>query len=106
MAGLYLTIRLIYALPVFGAALFVIGEPSYFKLMFEQATGIIVLLLAGGLVAVGIFLSELAIRLLKRRRIVVGIVLEAISLLACSFPSLWIFLLGPAVVVLMNQSTG
>ena len=103
LTGLYLGIRLLPLLPIpVGIAMFVF-IPSYATPMVHNAVGIVMLVLALGLVAGGYALSAVAIGFFRTRRIAVGLLLAVVSLLFCAFPALWLVLLGPAVVIVLQK---
>jgi len=79
--------------------------PVYTSVLFQQALGIVILLLEVLFTAGGYFVSGLAIELFKRRRTGLGVLLAIGSLVLCTFPALWLVLLGPAALILMRPAT-
>ena len=77
--------------------------PSYTMPMVHSGLGIAMLGLALGLVAAGYALSGVATRFLRTRRLGVGLLLAVVSVFFCTFPALWLVLLGPAVLILIQQ---
>jgi len=103
MKGVLLGIRLLPLIPIpIGIAMFVF-TPSYTMPMVHSGLGIAMLGLALGLVAAGYALSGVATRFLRTRRLGVGLLLAVVSVFFCTFPALWLVLLGPAVLILIQQ---
>jgi hypothetical protein len=101
--SVFFAIRLFAFAPVpICIALFVF-TPGYTMPMIHSALGIAMLVLAGGFVAGAYALSSVAIKFLRTRRMAVGLLLYAVSVLFCTFPALWLVFLGPAVLTLIQK---
>jgi drug/metabolite transporter (DMT)-like permease len=85
-----------------GIAMFVFA-PSYSGVLIRSAVGFVVLLLAVVVMACGYALTEVAIRMWHRGKVGVGTLVAVASLVFCAFPALWLVLLGPAVVILIQK---
>jgi hypothetical protein len=89
-------------IPVGLAVVFAIIEPTYWGPMFSTTTGI--LLLAVGVVAIGVSvaLAEVARRVARPSR---GALLAGVGIIMVAFTiqffTLWIVLLGPALIIVL-----
>jgi hypothetical protein len=103
MKGVLIGIRLLPLIPIpIGIAMFAF-TPSYTMPMVHSGLGIAMLVLALGLVAGGFALSRVATRFLSTRRLGVGLLLAVVSVFFCTFPALWLVLIGPALVILIQK---
>lgn len=85
-----------------GIAMFLFA-PSYAGALVRSAVGFMVLLLAAVVMACGYALTEVAIRMWHRGRVGVGALVGVASLVFCAFPALWLVLLGPALVIVIEK---
>jgi len=97
-----LPIPMLLPIPI-GIAMFVF-TPSYTGLLVHSgAAGFAILLLTFVVIACGYALTEVAIRMWHKGRIALGTLVAVASLLFCAFPALWLVLLGPAIVVIIQK---
>ena len=102
--GLLLGFRFIATLPFFIALVMFIITPGYFRPVVQQPLGILMLLLAACLAAAGYWTAGQGLKQFRLRRIGIGLLLWAVSIFLCSFPALWLVLIGPALFVLAARS--
>src|SRR5438445_10965462 len=103
LIGAFYGSRAMVLLPIpIGIAMFVFA-PSYTGALVRSAVGFVVLLLAVVVMACGYALTEIAIRMWHKGRVGVGALVAVASLVFCAFPALWLVLLGPALVILIQK---
>src|SRR5260370_14993190 len=104
LVGVFFGSRAMVLLPIpIGIAMFVF-TPSYTGLLVHSgAAGFAILLLTFVVIACGYALTEVAIRMWHKGRIALGTLVAVASLLFCAFPSLWLVLLGPAIIVIIQK---
>lgn len=75
--------------------------PSYFRLLFESVVGWLFVIVLGATICVGYGLVEVGIWCFRKGRSLLG-VLVLIGYLLTWLVSVWIVLLGPAALILMQ----
>ena len=91
------------SLPAVFVVFFLINSPTYMDPMIRDPLGVALLVLGVVVVAAGYAATYLAVRLLRARRPGWVFLLVVATTFICSFPALWLVLLGPAVVILMHR---
>ena len=100
---LVISARIVALLPAgFGLVIGLI-TPTYFRPMVTSQVGFALLAVGATCVAGGYGLMELAIRLMKRRHLLVAVMAAVLSLLI-EFFTVWIILLGPALIILATSA--
>jgi len=103
LVGVFYGSRAMVLFPIpIGIAMFVFA-PSYAGVLVRSVVGFGVLLLAVVLMACGYGLSEVAIRMWHKGRVGAGALVAVASLVFCAFPALWLVLIGPALVILIQK---
>ena len=100
-SGVFLGLRLVSLLPIPVGIAMLVFTPTY---MIHTALGIALLVLGLGFAAGGYGLSAVAIGFLRARRLGIGVLLAFVSVFFCTFPALWLVLLGPAVPLLLKPA--
>ena len=102
-----IAMRLLFVLPVALGLFMAVVSPGYFRPMLFAPLGIAMLAAGVIVVAAGLALTEVMGRLISRGggRLVAGIALMC-GLVLLQFIALWIVLLGPAALILMNPRPG
>jgi uncharacterized transporter YbjL len=103
MKGVLFGIRLVPLIPLPVAIAMFVFIPSYTTPMVRSGLGIAMLVLALGLIAGGYALSGVAARFLRTHRLGVGLLLAVVSVLFCTFPALWLVLIGPALLIVIQK---
>ena len=108
--NLLTTILGFFSLAWLGLALVIAGgmflvTPTYFRPMFSSPAGWLMILVAAVLIAGGVLLTLLAMRWMKRGGgyLAAGIVVIVVVFFV-QFITLWIVLLGPALLILSESS--
>ena len=103
LVGVFYGSRAMVLLPIpIGIAMFVFA-PSYTGVLVRSAVGFVALLLAVAVMACGYALTEVAIRMWRKGRVGLGALVAVASLVFLAFPALWLVLLGPALVILIQR---
>ena len=92
------------ALPVVIVPVMLIVSPAYFQPMVHEPLGIFLLVLGVVVFAAGCGAAYLAVRMQRRGRSVVAILLVLAITIFVTFPTLWVVLLGPAILILMRPA--
>jgi hypothetical protein len=89
--------------PVAVAIVLAVIEPSYFRPMFSTTAGLVVVAASVIAVAFSLALAEVSRRLTRptRGRLLAGLGLILLAVLV-QFSALWIVLLGPALLIVLN----
>ncbi len=93
-------------LPVVFVVLLLINSPTYMDPMFRDPLGVALLVLGVVVVASGCAATYLAVRLLRAGRLRLVFLLVVATTFICSFPALWVVLLGPALLILLQPRSG
>ena len=101
--SLVVTSWLMLALPPAVGILMLVVTPPYFLPVVQSPTGIGLLLLAAFLETVGVLATWWGT---KRFRSRIGplLALELLVTLVCVFPTLWLIILGPALITIVTKS--
>jgi hypothetical protein len=99
----FMALRLLALIPIPIAVAMFVFTPTYTRPMVGSGLGIAILVLTLGFVAGGYALSAAAVRFVRSRRIGVGLLLAIVSVFFCTFPALWLVLIGPAAVILIQK---
>jgi hypothetical protein len=99
----FMALRLLALIPIPIAVAMFVFAPTYTRPMVGSGLGIAILVLAVGFVAGGYALTAAAVRFVRSRRIGVGLLLALVSVFFCTFPALWLVLIGPAAVILIQK---
>jgi hypothetical protein len=98
---MWIALRIFVWCPALLALLMYFVRPTYFRPMFENFIGLVLLALLVGTLWVGFGLVEASIWLFRRGRVVIG-VLALVGYSIAGLVAFSIVLLGPAALILMK----
>ena len=95
--------RAFLVLPPLAGAFSVIATPNYYRPIVEGVAGIAILVLAALVLIAAYSLNEAGGRLMRSGRLI-GMLLCVASVI-CTFATLWLVLLGPALVLTLQRTS-
>jgi hypothetical protein len=99
--GLSIALRISALSPAALALLMYFVTPTYFRPMFESIVGWLLVVVIAAVICVGYGLVEVGIRWLRKGRVVLGVV-ALVGYLMTWLVAVWIVVLGPAALILME----
>ena len=90
---------------VIGLVMFFVS-PTYWTPMVQEPVGVFLLGIGVVLVAAGYGATYLAVRLLRAGRVAWVFLVVVATTFLLTFPALWVVLLGPALLILLQPRTG